>query len=114
MAAETRRDVYQAIADPTRRQIIGMLAGGSLSVNAIAGKFDVSRPAISQHIKILLECNLVTVRPEGRERICEANLEGLAEVATWVAQYRELWEGRLSRLETFLQIPDSPKQPKIP
>lgn len=103
MPAEARRDVYQAIADPTRRQIIGLLAGESLSLNAIAGKFAVSRPAISQHVKILVACGLITVRPEGRERICEARLEGLTEVATWIAQYREVWEGRLARLDSFLQ-----------
>ncbi|MBC8084636.1 MAG: winged helix-turn-helix transcriptional regulator [Hymenobacter sp.] len=111
MSIEARRDVYQAIADPTRRQIIGLLAGGGLSLNAIASKFEVSRPAISQQVKILIECGLVVVRPEGRERICEVRLDGLADVAEWITQYRELWDGRLSRLDSFLQQPIS-KTPK--
>jgi DNA-binding transcriptional ArsR family regulator len=112
MPAEARRDVYQAIADPTRRQIIGLLAGESLSLNSIADKFDVSRPAISQHVKILIACGLVAVRPEGRERICEARLDGLVEVAEWIGQYRELWDGRLSRLDAFLQQSKHKEAPK--
>ncbi len=112
MPAEARRDVYQAIADPTRRQIIGLLAGESLGLNAIAEKFDVSRPAISQHVKILIECGLITVRPEGRERICEARLEGLDEVADWITQYRQLWDARLDRLDSFLKNSTAKKSAK--
>ena len=63
-----RRDVYQAIADPTRRDIIGMLAYESLNLNAISDKFEISRPAISKHIKILTECGLITIEQKGRER----------------------------------------------
>jgi DNA-binding transcriptional ArsR family regulator len=65
-----RRDVYQAIADPTRRDIIGMLAYESLNLNAISDKFEISRPAISKHIKILTECGLITIEQKGRERFC--------------------------------------------
>ena len=83
-----RRDVFQAIADPTRRAIIDMLAGQSLNLNAVAENFDISRPAISKHIKILTECGLVVIQQQGRERYCKANLSKLKEVADWAEQYR--------------------------
>src|SRR6187551_3941368 len=89
---ETRRDVFQAIADPTRRQIIGMLAKQSLNLNTIAEKFDVSRQAISLHVKILNECGLLSITQLGRERYCEVRLDGLNEVSEWIEQYRKHWE----------------------
>ncbi|MGY0040970.1 ArsR/SmtB family transcription factor [Pedobacter sp. NJ-S-72] len=70
-----RRDVFQAIADPTRREILNMIANQSLNLNAVADNFEISRPAISKHIKILTECGLVSIKQQGRERICEAKLE---------------------------------------
>jgi len=97
-----RRDVFQAIADPTRREIINMISHQSLNLNAVAGNFDVSRPAISKHIKILTECGLITIRQQGRERFCEANLKPLVEVSSWVDQYREFWTARLDALEAYL------------
>ena len=97
-----RRDVFQAIADPTRREIINLLAGQSLNLNAVAEKFHQSRPAISKHIRILTECGLITIKPQGRERYCEARLEKLNEVSEWVEQYRKLWEARLDSLEDYL------------
>jgi DNA-binding transcriptional ArsR family regulator len=97
-----RRDVFQAIADPTRRQIINMIAHKRLNIDAVAENFDVSRPAISKHIKILTECGLVVIRQQGRERFCEARLEKLNEVSDWVEQYRKFWNTRLDALETYL------------
>ena len=97
-----RRDVFQAIADPTRRQIINMLAHQSLNLNAVADNFDVSRPAISKHIKILTECGLITIKQQGRERYCQANLKSLNQVADWVEQYRKFWNARLDALEGYL------------
>jgi DNA-binding transcriptional ArsR family regulator len=97
-----RRDVFQAIADPTRRQIINMVAHRSLNLNAVAEEFDVSRPAISKHIKILTECGLIVIRQQGRERYCEARLEQLNEVSDWVAQYKEFWSRKLDALEVYL------------
>jgi len=97
-----RRDVFQAIADPTRREIINMLAHKSLNLNSVAEKFDVSRPAISKHIKILTECGLIKITQSGRERYCEARLEKLGEVADWVEQYRKVWNARLDALENYL------------
>src|SRR5450432_4251582 len=99
MSIEARRDVFQAIADPTRRQIINLIAHQSMNLNAIAQNFDISRPAISQHIKILTECGMVIIRQQGRERYCEAKLDSLSEVSEWVAQYRKSWENKLDTLE---------------
>lgn len=98
-----RRDVFQAIADPTRRAIINLVAHRSLNLNAVAEKFDVSRPAISKHIKILSECGLVVIKQLGRERYCEARLQQLHEVSNWVEQYRVFWTRKLDALEAFLQ-----------
>jgi DNA-binding transcriptional ArsR family regulator len=99
---ETRRDVFQAIADPTRREIIGLLARQSLNLNAIAEKFDVTRQAVSLHVKILTECGLIIIKQQGRERFCEANLDKLSEVSTWVDQYKELWNERFKSLDKYL------------
>lgn len=97
-----RRDVFQAIADPTRREIINMIAHRSLNLNAVAGNFDISRPAISKHIKILTECGLVVIRQQGRERFCEANLKPLVQVSNWVDKYKTFWTARLDALEAYL------------
>lgn len=98
-----RRDVFQAIADPTRREIISMIAHKSLNVNSVAENFDVSRTAIYKHIKILTECGLVKIKQQGRERFCEAKLEKLSVVSDWVEQYREMWNNRLDSLENYLK-----------
>ncbi|MBI1768922.1 MAG: winged helix-turn-helix transcriptional regulator [Bacteroidetes bacterium] len=97
-----RRDVFQAIADPTRREIINMLAHKQLNLNAIAENFDVSRPAISKHIKILVECGLIIISQQGRERHCEAKLQKLIEVSDWIEQYRQFWNKKLDALENYL------------
>ncbi len=97
-----RRDVFQAIADPTRREILGAVARGPLNVSAVAQRFPVSRVAVSKHLKILEECGLLVVRQQGRERLCEARLEGLHEVSDWVEQYRAFWSARLDSLESYL------------
>ena len=97
-----RRDVFQAIADPNRRAIIGLLANQKLTLISVDDHFDISRPAISKHIKILAECGLVVVHRQGRERYCEARLEQLNEVSDWLEQYRKIWEQRLDRLDEYL------------
>lgn len=97
-----RRDVFQAIADPTRREIINMIAHKSLNVNTVAENFDVSRTAIYKHIKILTECGLLIVKQQGRERFCEAKLEKLEEVSDWVESYRKFWSNKLDALEMYL------------
>jgi DNA-binding transcriptional ArsR family regulator len=98
-----RRDVFQAIADPTRRAIIGLIAQESMNLNSVAEKFDISRPAISKHIKILTECGLIEINQYGRERFCEAKPEKLVEVSHWVEQYRKFWTTKLDALEVYLE-----------
>lgn len=98
-----RRDVFQAIADPTRRKIIHLLSLQSLNLNAVAEHFPVSRPAISKHIRILTECGLVSIRQVGRERHCRAELGKLKGVIDWADQYRIFWTKKLDALEIFLQ-----------
>src|ERR1700744_4550159 len=97
-----RRDVFQAIADPPRREIINMVARQSMNVNSVAGNFDVSRTAIYKHVKILTECGLIVVRQQGRERFYEARLEQLHEVSQWAEQYRQFWTARFDALENYL------------
>src|SRR5881628_580967 len=97
-----RRDVFQAIADPTRREIINLVAHNSLNLNSVADHFDISRPAISKHIKILTQCGLIVIKQQGRERYCEAQLQKLNEVNEWVAQFQVFWTGKLDALENFL------------
>lgn len=100
---EIRRDVFQAIADPTRRQIIEMVAKQPLNVNNIAEKFDVSRQAVSLHVKILTECGLLIIKKQGRERFCEARLDKLDEVAKWVEYCRQFWTEKFKSLDNYLK-----------
>lgn len=97
-----RRDVFQAIADPTRRDIIGLIANNPLNLNAIADNFSISRPAISKHIKILTQCGLITITQQGRDRYCRADLKQLEQVAAWTNQYRAFWTSKLDALEDHL------------
>jgi DNA-binding transcriptional ArsR family regulator len=103
MSLEARRDVFQAIADPTRREIINLIARKPMNLNTIAENFDMSRPAISQHIKILTECGMVVIKQQGRERFCEAKLETLSEVTDWVDQYRQFWNTKFKSLDSYLE-----------
>ena len=100
---EARRDVFQAIADPTRREIIHLIAQHPQNLNAISANFEMSRQAISLHIKILEECGLVEIRQEGNNRFCKAKLEKLSEVHDWTEQYRALWTKRFSALRNYLE-----------
>ncbi|RYZ29015.1 MAG: ArsR family transcriptional regulator [Chitinophagaceae bacterium] len=109
-----RRDVFQAIADPTRREIINLLAQQPLNLNAVAENFDVSRPAISKHIKILTECGLIVIKQQGRERYCEAQLKKLAEVSDWIEQYRVFWTAKFDALGNFLDSGASSKRKPSP
>lgn len=98
-----RRDVFQAIADPNRRAIISLLAGKKLTINEVALNFEVSRPAVSKHIKILTECGLVVSTQVGTEKFCEVKLEKLTEVSDWVEQYRKYWTSQLDSLDEYLK-----------
>ena len=97
-----RRDVFQAIADPNRRAIINLLAGGPLNLNNVADQFDISRPAISKHMKILTECGLVVIEQKGRERYCRAKLDNLKEVVDWTSKFSRFWDQKLAALQQFL------------
>ena len=105
-----RRDVFQAIADPTRREIIHLITQGSMNLNAVAENFNVSRPAISKHIKILTECGLIVIKKQGRDHFCEAKLEKLNEVSDWIGQYKKFWETKLDALESYLTELQSQKK----
>jgi len=98
-----RRDVFQAIADPNRRMILSMLASGRLNVNQVADNFDITRSAVSQHMKILNECGLVTIKKSGRERYCEAKLDKLGEIWDWLNQYKKFWENKFDAMEIALK-----------
>jgi DNA-binding transcriptional ArsR family regulator len=97
-----KRDVFQAIADPNRRAILNLLAQRKLTLNGVAENFSISRPAVSKHIRILVECGLVEIRKNGREHYCEVQAKKLDEVADWIAQYRGVWEARFDRLDEYL------------
>lgn len=97
-----RRDVYQAIADPTRRMILGKLAKKELTPNKIAEHFDCSRQAVSKHLRILLECNLITQKQSGREIYYYFNPRKLKEVDKWLEPFRAMWENRFNQLDELL------------
>ena len=96
------RDVFKGIADPTRREIISMVAREPLNLNSLAEGFDMSRQAVTLHVKILAECGLVVIRQKGREKYCEAKLDSLGEVSRWIESYRQHWESKLDSLENYI------------
>lgn len=97
-----RRDVFQAIADPVRREIIELLAMQPLSVNEVAEKFEISRPAISKHLKILSECGIIAFNKIGRERLCLIQPQNLIPAFLWIKQYNKLWEDRIDSFENYI------------
>lgn len=112
MPPDSRRDVFQAIADPTRRQIINLVAHQPMNLKTITEYFDISRPAISQQIKILNECGLIEIKKEGRETFCAIRPGELKKIAEWVEQYQGLWESRLNSFEAYLTKLQSVKKKK--
>lgn len=99
---EIRRDIFQAIADPTRRAIIGLIAMQAMTPNAIAEHFENSRQAVSKHLRILTECELVKQEYRGREIYYSLEIEKMKEIDIWLEQYRKIWEVRFSQLDTVL------------
>lgn len=95
-------DTFTALADPTRRQIIESLAVGEISFGELANKFEMSRPAVSQHLKVLREAGIVTARADAQRRIYSLNSDSLEEVEAWLGTVREFWSQRLDRLEQLL------------
>lgn len=99
---ETRRDIFQAIADPTRRAIIALIALHAMTPNALAEHFNTSRQAVSKHIKVLAECDLVKQEQQGREIYYSLELEKMKEIDHWLNQFRQIWEARYNQLNTLL------------
>lgn len=97
-----KRDIFQAIADPTRRAIIALIASQAMTPNAIADHFDISRQATSKHIRILDECGLVAKEKTGREIHYQLKLEKMHEIDVWLEQFRKLWEDRFEQLDDLL------------
>ena len=99
-----RRDVFQAIADPTRRAIIALLALQAMTPNALAEHFDTSRQAVSKHLRILTECELLQQEQKGREIFYSLEIEKMKEIDEWLEQYRKIWEARFEQLEEVLAV----------
>ena len=97
-----RRDIFQAIADPTRRAIIALIALQAMTPNAIADNFNTTRQAVSKHLRILTECELVKQEQQGREIYYSLEIEKMKEVDQWLNQFRKIWETRFNQLDTVL------------
>jgi DNA-binding transcriptional ArsR family regulator len=97
-----KRDIFQAIADPTRRAILTLIAIQALTPNAMAEKFDMSRQAVSKHIRVLQECELIKAEQSGREIYYHFNPTKMQELDDWLAQFRKIWENRFNQLDTVL------------
>lgn len=97
-----RRDIFQAIADPTRRAIITLIAIQAMTPNAIAGHFDTTRQAVSKHLRILTECELVTQEQKGREIYYQLEIGKMKEIDKWLKQFRAIWETRFNQLDNLL------------
>jgi DNA-binding transcriptional ArsR family regulator len=99
---ETRRDIFQAIADPTRRAIISLIALQAMTPNAIAEHFDTTRQAVSKHLRILTECDLVKPKQQGREIYYQLRINKMKEIDKWLEQYRNIWENKFNQLDNLL------------
>lgn len=97
-----RRDPFQAIADPTRRAILVLLASQTMTAGAIAGNFDTARPTISKHLQVLNECELIASNQKGREIYYELKIEKMKEIDLWLEQFRKIWESRFNQLDDVL------------
>ncbi len=98
-----RRDVFQAIADPTRRAILLLVAAQGMSAGAIAANFDTARPTVSKHLQILTECELLKQEQNGREVYYHLNATNMKKVADFIEPFRQLWEERFNKLETIMK-----------
>lgn len=107
-----KRDIFQAIADPTRRAIIALIAIQAMTPNAIADNFHTSRQAVSKHLRILAECELVTQEQKGREIFYSLEIEKMREIDEWLEQYRKIWEARFEQLDEMLAMITKQKKEK--
>ena len=98
-----RRDVFQAIADPTRRAILLLIATQSMTAGAIASNFDTARPTVSKHLQILTECELIKQEQSGREMYYHINAKNMKEIADFIEPFRNMWDDRFSKLETIMK-----------
>ncbi|MAU08214.1 MAG: transcriptional regulator [Anaerolineaceae bacterium] len=103
MSTDTLSSTFAALADPTRRAILARLSEGEATVNELAEPFDISLPAVSKHLKVLEKAGLITRGREAQWRPCQLNAGPLQDAATWIDQYRHIWEGRFDRLDDYLQ-----------
>jgi DNA-binding transcriptional ArsR family regulator len=100
---KTRRDIFQAIADPTRRAILMLLAVNAMTPNTLAAHFNTSRQAVSKHIQILSECDVVSQKQQGREIYYQIEIEKMKEIDIWLEKFREIWENRFDQLDNVLK-----------
>ncbi|WBV57638.1 metalloregulator ArsR/SmtB family transcription factor [Chryseobacterium daecheongense] len=98
-----RRDVFQAIADPTRRSILMLVAAQSMTAGAIASNFDTARPTVSKHLQILTECELLTQEQSGREMIYHLNPNKMKEIADFIEPFRKMWDEKFNKLESVMK-----------
>ena len=105
-----RRDVFQAIADPTRRAIILLIAAQAMTPNALAEHFDTTRQAVSKHLRILTECELVKQEQQGREIYYQLEVSKMQEIEKWLEQFKKLWESRFNELDNVLATPKNQKK----
>ena len=98
-----RRDVFQAIADPTRRAILLLVASNSMTAGAIASNFDTARPTVSKHLQILTECELLNQEQNGREVYYHLNAKKMKEIADFIEPFRNMWDDRFNKLETVMK-----------
>ena len=98
-----RRDIFQAIADPTRRAILVLIAAQAMTPNALAEHFDTTRQAVSKHLRILTECELIKQEQKGREIYYQLEIEKMKEIDKWLEQYRKIWETRFEQLGEVLK-----------
>lgn len=104
-----RRDVFQAIADPTRRSILMLVAAQSMTAGAIASNFDTARPTVSKHLQILTECELLRQEQNGREIIYHLNPNKMKEIADFIEPFRKMWDDRFNKLESIMKNYQSKK-----
>lgn len=97
-----RRDIFQAVADPTRRAIITLIALQAMTPNALAENFDITRQAVSKHLRILTECELVKQEQQGREIYYSLEIDKMKEIDKWLEQFRKIWESRFNQLDNLL------------
>ncbi len=99
-----RRDIFQAIADPTRRAIILLIAAQSMTPNALAERFHTTRQAVSKHLRVLTECELVRQEQKGREIYYSLEVDKMSEIEEWLEQYRQIWQARFDQLGEVLEV----------